>query len=38
MDIRVEQGEQRQCLMDVPRAQAPGFLMQQRFLMQVEEQ
>ena len=38
MDVRVEQGEQRQCLMNVPRSQAPGFLMQQRLLMQVEQQ
>ncbi|CRM96714.1 hypothetical protein [Pseudomonas sp. 22 E 5] len=38
MDIRVEQRVQRQALVDVTRFQAPGFLVQQGFLMQVEDQ
>lgn len=38
MDIRIEQGEQCQRLMDITRAQPPGFLMQQWLLMQVEQQ
>jgi len=37
VDVRVEQGEQRQRLMDVARFQAPGFLMQQRLLVHVED-
>uniref|UniRef100_A0A1I7XWQ0 Nitrogenase iron protein n=1 Tax=Steinernema glaseri TaxID=37863 RepID=A0A1I7XWQ0_9BILA len=38
VDVGVEQGEQRQALMDVTRFQAPGFLVQQWLLMQVEQQ
>ena len=38
VDIRVEQGEQRQALVDVPRLEAPRLLVQQGFLMQIENQ
>jgi len=38
VDVRIEQRIQRQALVDVARFQAPGFLVQQGFLMQVEDQ
>ncbi|MND74419.1 hypothetical protein D3C80_660100 [compost metagenome] len=38
VDIRIEQGVQRQALIDITRLEAPGFLVQQRFLVQVEDQ
>ncbi len=38
VDVRVEQRIQRQALVDITRFQAPGFLVQQGFLMQVEDQ
>ncbi|MNF74684.1 hypothetical protein D3C84_567230 [compost metagenome] len=38
MDVRVEQGEQRQRLVDIAWPQAPGLLMQQRLLVQIEDQ
>ena len=38
MDVRVEQGIQRQTLINIARAQAPRLLVQQRLLVQVENQ
>ncbi|MNO89012.1 hypothetical protein D3C76_804820 [compost metagenome] len=37
MDVRIQQCKQRQPLVNVPRLEAPGFLVQQRFLVQVEQ-
>ncbi|MNE75061.1 hypothetical protein D3C80_1711850 [compost metagenome] len=36
VNVRIEQCKQRQALMNVARFQAPGFLVQQRLLVQVE--
>ncbi|MNR23941.1 hypothetical protein D3C85_1409940 [compost metagenome] len=38
MDVRIQQCKQRQPLVNVPRLEAPGFLVQQRLLVQVEQQ
>ena len=38
VNVRIKQGVQRQALIDVTWFQAPGFLVQQGFLVQVEDQ
>ncbi|MNJ65387.1 hypothetical protein D3C77_613970 [compost metagenome] len=38
VDIRIKQRKQCQALMDIPRLEPPGFLVQQWFLVQVEQE